>query len=555
MHLAAMHIDNFLAIRAASLHFDDTTVLIGENNSGRSSVLEALALVLQPPQGDADFDFQPFHFHRTSAKRSGGPLRIELVFRERQPGEWGKLQSIFPPRLFKKRGHGPRELILEVSARSGGSRRRLEVEWTVRSPGAPKLQNNRPVLDALRRHSPLLRVLAHPVPAMVPRNAARVDSNSVDAPNDDSPLAAKVRDLYQRLFDGTTLDRSRELQAGFEAARDLLSRAGARANPAISGRDAALAEILGRGRAPSPLLTPQSWKHGTAAHQIGLLLLAGAFLEAIGEDLAPGADPILVIEDPEAHLHPMTLAVVWDLIDNIRFQKIVGTHSGVLLSRAPLHEVRRLTRCRGIVTESRVSEGTLTRDELRKFTYHVRAHRGEATFARCWLLVEGETEFWLLPEFARVRGYDLPAEGIACVEYAQCGLEPLLRAAEGLGIRWHVLADGDEAGQGYARAARAFVSGDNAPKYLTLLQEHDIEHCMWRYGYADVYLRGAGLDPARSQKLPAKSVIAQAIDRSSKPFMALEVLGAVVEPNSPGVPPPLQQAIETCVRLARTAGG
>ena len=62
MHLARIHIENFRAIRKASLDLDETTVLIGENNSGRSSILEALALVLQPRNGPSGFGFEAPHW-------------------------------------------------------------------------------------------------------------------------------------------------------------------------------------------------------------------------------------------------------------------------------------------------------------------------------------------------------------------------------------------------------------------------------------------------------------------------------------------------------------
>src|SRR3546814_9637684 len=46
-------------------------------------------------------------------------------------------------------------------------------------------------------------------------------------------------------------------------------------------------------------------------------------------------------------------------------------------------------------------------------------------FARCWLLVEGETEVWLLNQLARQCGYHFESEGIKVIEFAQCGLKPL----------------------------------------------------------------------------------------------------------------------------------
>jgi len=553
MQLVRIQIENFRAIRKASLDLDETTVLIGENNSGRSSILEALALVLQPRHGPAGFGFEPHHLHRAATGKARGPLRIQLTFRERSAGEWGERGPQLALRLGKRKRREPREIVVDVRARGASRADGMDVEWSFGTPGGRTISGDTGMLEQLRQECPLLWVPAHPFSARP--NHTEVQDAAPAARPDELPLADRVRAHYQRLLDGTTLDASSELQAGFEAARDLLARAGARAGGGVSGRDAVLAEILGQDRVFGTLAPPLSTRHGTAAHKIGLLLLAGSLLEAIGEKQAPGAQPVLVIEDPEAHLHPMTLAVVWDLIENIRFQKIVGTHSGPLLSRAPLHIVRRLTRSHGAIEQWRVQQNALTREELRKFTYHVRAHRGEASFARCWLLVEGESEFWLMPEFARVLGYELAAEGIACVEFAQCGLPPLIKAAQGFGIRWHVLADGDMAGHAYARTVEPFVGKRAATSQITVLEDRDIEHCMWRYGYQDVYLRNAGLDPQRSRRLPAKRVIAQALDRTSKPFMALEVLAAVAEPGSPGVPEPLRHAIEACVQMARRAAG
>ena len=49
-----------------------------------------------------------------------------------------------------------------------------------------------------------------------------------------------------------------------------------------------------------------------------------------------------VIEDPEAHLHPMTLASVWSVLEGTRLQKVVTTHSSELVADVPLRALRRL---------------------------------------------------------------------------------------------------------------------------------------------------------------------------------------------------------------------
>jgi hypothetical protein len=48
-------------------------------------------------------------------------------------------------------------------------------------------------------------------------------------------------------------------------------------------------------------------------------------------------------------------------------------------------------------------------------------------------------------------------------------------------------------------------------------------------------------------------VIKRAIDLHSKPLLALELVLAAAAVDAPGVPPPLRNTIEACVRLARGA--
>jgi putative ATP-dependent endonuclease of OLD family len=171
--------------------------------------------------------------------------------------------------------------------------------------------------------------------------------------------------------------------------------------------------------------------------------------------------------------------------------------------------------------------------------------------------VEGETEFWMMGELARLCGYDLASEGVTCVEFAQCGLAAVIKVAQHLGIEWHLLADGDAAGQQYARAAREF--GRGSAGRVTVLREPDIEHCFWSHGYEDVFRniafpRGSSVNASVQKKAPAKSVIRRAIERHSKPHLAVLLLDAAMDRGAGGIPRRLREAIETCVRLARHGG-
>jgi putative ATP-dependent endonuclease of OLD family len=139
------------------------------------------------------------------------------------------------------------------------------------------------------------------------------------------------------------------------------------------------------------------------------------------------------------------------------------------------------------------------------------------------------------------------------VVFAQCGLDPLIKVAKELGIEWHVLADGDDAGRSYAESARRYGSGDNPDEGLTVLKQKDIERCFWSHGYQGVYERHARLPERKLQRLSPGKIIQTAVRKQSKPFLALSVVEAIASEDSPGIPAALQDMIETCVSLARTA--
>ena len=274
-------------------------------------------------------------------------------------------------------------------------------------------------------------------------------------------LRRTVESAYRK-FSGSWRPHPDELREPIEAARALAERWSERLQlPARAPGRAAevLAETPVSLGATDPLRAEA--REGTGMQSLALLMLLGAVLEAEnGSPVDSGAESLVLIEEAEAHLHPILAARIFRLIDRVPGQKVLTTNSGDLLASVPLHAIRRLVRSAAGVSVHAVPDDALTVDEMRRVGYHIRVNRASSVFARCWLLVEGETESWLLPEVARLVGFDFPAEGIRCVEFAQCGIAPLVKMARGLGIQWHLLADGDDAGRHYVRAARSFLAGE-----------------------------------------------------------------------------------------------
>lgn len=249
-----------------------------------------------------------------------------------------------------------------------------------------------------------------------------------------------------------------------------------------------------------------------------LALIAGSMLYEKGKrNIDKHAHPIVIFEDVESRLHPTMIHELWNILEIIPMQQIITTNSGDLLSLVPLTSIRRMTKRADTTVTNEVNIKGFTEEELRKIAFHIRINRPMSLFARTWILVEGETEIWLLNEFAAILGVDLMAEGIRLVEYAQCGVKPLTKLANHLGISWLLMADGDEAGTHYVENAKTNGNKEN----VILLPDRDIEHFLFNHGFERVYRECSNYINVKN--VSTNKIIETAIKRFTKPGLALEI--------------------------------
>ena len=97
MFLRHVSVRNFRGIVRLELDLDDTTILIGENNVGKTSFLELLDICLGHGNGD-EFAFEPgdFHVRPDDAARPALPIEVTLTFAEREKGEWQAINHLSP---------------------------------------------------------------------------------------------------------------------------------------------------------------------------------------------------------------------------------------------------------------------------------------------------------------------------------------------------------------------------------------------------------------------------------------------------------------------------
>jgi putative ATP-dependent endonuclease of the OLD family len=561
MLLRRAEIRNFRGLRSAVVDFDPTTALVGENSAGKTTLLDAIAICCSGRDDQVRLEVRDFH--QAGDQPPAETLGIALTFEE-AAGEWREPPwAAFRP-FVRAEADGRRTIRLEVTGTRDPQRNTVAASFAFVSDAASPPAQPGGLLAEWRRLTPMLRLRANRYFEQDPRGDSGAPLGAVVAAASGvaaDPVARQLEQQIRLVYDRLTGDadiQEDELRRGLDAAEAYLSAHGTNRRAASAPLPPLMSDLaetpVRSGRRTETLLS--SIKHGSGTRGMALVGLVGALLEARQRhELSDDAQPLLVLEDVEAHLHPTTLAAMWELVRTLPAQTILTTNSGELLASVPLRYIRRIVTDGRGTRVYRIDVNRYSVDDLRRIGYHVRIRRAGAFFARCWVLVEGETEAWLLPEFAQICGYNFPAEGIRFVEFAQSGLTALLRLANDLGIEWHLLTDGDEAGRGYAACARAHLRGRTVEDRITTLEDRDIEHCLFYNGYEGLYreLAGAAAPGPKGRRMRerAANTIARAIHARSKPGLALAVLEAANKPGSPGVPPPLRRLIETAVRLAR----
>ncbi len=162
---------------------------------------------------------------------------------------------------------------------------------------------------------------------------------------------------------------------------------------------------------------------------------------------------IAAFEEPEAHLHPQAHAAMFHLISELPGQKIVSTHSPHLARTSSVYDLRAFRRVNDSITCRRIppttgGQPTFSEADLSKVQRFVQRNNGEVLFARVAVIFEGETEEGALPVFARnLWQLEGSAHGVSFVraDGAQ-NFKHFVRVLDALAIPWLIFADGDNSG-------------------------------------------------------------------------------------------------------------
>ncbi len=133
---------------------------------------------------------------------------------------------------------------------------------------------------------------------------------------------------------------------------------------------------------------------------------------------AQSAGQILLVEEPEAHLHPQLQRVLYDVLKNKPFQTIVSSHSTHITSHAALSSMVLLTNEGQPITTATTpgNDDLLSDKEIADLERYLDATRSTLLYARKVILVEGPAELFIIPPLVKkVMNVDLERFGVSVI--------------------------------------------------------------------------------------------------------------------------------------------
>lgn len=386
MKINRVRIENFRCVRELDLELDETTVLIGSNNAGKTAIMEAIRIALSRRWGQRGTGFTEYDVHcaeESGDPKTAPPVRVVLHFEENAADQWDPDMVAALDDLVVLTDNGSNLISLRVTCQWSEEKEAFDPAWEfLDASGEPLTQKAQRAmnLSGFFAYAPLFYLAA-----------------LRDAADEFGPRSS----LWARLLKSIRIPA--EVEGEVKGSLDLLDAQLLAADPRL----AEIAETIGlaakvaigqsEGDARLRMLPMNTWDlisrasvvlqnetlrpwlpldhHGQGLQSLSVIFLfqAAVFQQLLEEQ--PGTEPIFLLEEPEAHLHPQAARTLWDRITALPGQKLVTTHSPYFVQNVPLRNLRlvRLTDGASVVSAmpKRVGSSLIWNDSVAQLSPNI----------------------------------------------------------------------------------------------------------------------------------------------------------------------------------------
>ena len=444
MQLTSVRLQGFRNLNCSINLCGPLSLIVGENNSGKSNLIDAIRLVLRAlayPSHQLWVTPEDFP-HDGRGVQVADAFEIEAIFTDLSDRQMGRMVSCLAPSL------GPNVARLRLRARLG-PRDRPVLTWLGGDDDHDELEPYARAAVTYTYLHPLRNALTDLRPGRSNRLVSLLKSTiGVEADGEIGPDGKLLEDIMRQA--NASLDAVPAVIAAKQEIQrrvDEMIGSGYRQQVDLAFAEPVLDRILARLRTLAGDLDPlELAENGLGYNNILYMatLLAGLDKEPDGEL------HLLLIEEPEAHLHPQLQDLLTRYLEREaagRVQVVVTTHSPNLAAATGVERITAMVRPtrHGVIVGRDLASFGLTEQELGHLRRFLDVTKASLLFARGVLLVEGVAEQLVVPLLAKALGVSLSAAGVSVINVGGLAFRPFAKLfhPDRLPYRCAIVSDGD----------------------------------------------------------------------------------------------------------------
>ena len=442
----SMYLNKLIASGYRNLHGEyplchPLSVLVGENNVGKSNIIDALRTVLEPEAGPrARAWLAPEDFaHDGRGTQLTDQLELEIQLVELDDAEQARMVTCLGPSL----GTGCARICLRAKLGSDG---RVITQYV--GGDSDNADVERHAREAVRfTYLHLLRDAAADLrPGRDNRLIALIAALAPDGHSDRDAIVQAATDANAAIDGIPAVTTAKDQIAGRLSRMTGASRFRQRTDVAFA--DPRFERVVGAMRAKIGRLEPLEMAEGGLG--FNNLLYMAVLLAALADQPADGSLRVLLVEEPEAHLHPQLQDLLMRFLEEeagAGTQVIVTSHSPSFASAAKVERLTVVARDseEGPPVARRPADFGLTAKQLAHLRRFLDVTKAALFFAKGVILVEGVAEQLLVPVIAARLKRPLAPSGVAVINIGGVAFPPFtdLFGEDKLPYRLAVISDDD----------------------------------------------------------------------------------------------------------------
>ncbi len=353
MKLREIIIKNFRCLVDVSILISDmTTVLVGENNSGKTALLEALKIALPRSAAARRTPFNEYDYHMiksSDSPQTSEGIIIKLWFREDSSGEWSEsLIQALNPIIQTDPVRDLNSIGLQLSSKYDTIAKEIHPKWEFLA------LDGQPLGGRGANPGNLTKFLSY------------IQLFYLSALRDSDDEFSPRSQFWGRILRDIKISDELKKTIGEELTK--LNDALLKADPRLEQVRASLDIVknimaLGAGQKTSIQALPlKPWdlmsksevvirayenevdfplsRHGQGMQSLAVLFLFQAYIDVLLKPMfQPETEAILALEEPEVHLHPQATRALSTNLEEVKSQKIISSHSPYFIQEIPFTQI------------------------------------------------------------------------------------------------------------------------------------------------------------------------------------------------------------------------